>query len=220
MSAPVDAKYLVANINGVLTNEVVWSSLKNHVDVPGVGGAGTSEEYDTATTGLTWDVAPVTVDSNTTYKSHLYVNHNTATEIYGVKSWSPSGAFDARCKMANGSTGAQNDTGLVIHNSGNTERLLVRTSQVGNELRIEAFTYAGSFIQRGVSWVAGGGDVYLRITRDGANNVSFYWSSDGYAWINIDTVAFTTTVAKLGFRCNCISAVDYYMLVDWLRTDV
>ena len=220
LAAPTTSEYLTTAADGTLSAEVVIPGLAGSPDIAGIGGAGTSEEYDTSTTGLTWTPStPNTVDSDTTRKSHLYVKSTDTTERIGTKAWAPAGAFDARAKVSHG--GSNNSSlDVLITNSDNSSRALMLIQVEGTENNIKAYTFASStYTQRGSSipWLPGL-PVYLRITRDGSNNVSFYCSGDGYTWFPIDTgIAFTFTVANIGYRS---ANAAHEAFVDFLRTDV
>lgn len=222
--APDDAKYIVATANASLSSEIVIPGLAGSPDIVGAGGAGTSEEYDSATTGLTWTTAPNTVDSNTTILSHLYIKNTDATEKLGTKSYAPTGAFDARCKvtLGNGITNIA-AIGLLICDDDNSERAMIQLMSIpgSQAFQVKAYTYTlSSYTQRGSSWGVGVNQIYFRIARDGSNNVSFYFSVNGILWQLVATQSFTLTVAKLGFRIANDSTLTSEMAVDWLRTDV
>ncbi len=201
-------------------------------DRAGVGGAGTSEEWDSATTGLTWSNSPTTVDSNTTVAGHIYIsNQADTTERLGTKSWTPTGAaaFDAR--LGGVSLGCDTSVaavvgtfGLHIGDSGNSNRtlILVRYTLNSAVTTVEAFTYASSsYTQRGSTvTVPSGSRVYLRTTRDGSNNVSFYWSLNGSLWNFIATQALTYTVSNIGLFVSGNATVGFQAVADWLRTNV
>lgn len=228
MPAPDNVKYIVTQAHAGLSAEIVIPRLATDADMDGVGGAGTSEEYNTTTTGLTWNVTPDVVDSNTTRTSHLYVQDNGAVELLGTKAWVPgSGAFDARCKVAVGTEAASAPVsfGLIITSSSDTTRLLVEMQVLTANGRFEvgAYTYSGgSYTQQGaLGFFVGANVAYLRITRDGSDNVNFFWSDDGYAWQSIlaSNLNFSITVANIGYRMLPAS----YILkgyVEWLRTSV
>lgn len=222
-NAPRDAKYLVGTSNSTLTNEISAKSFITSGDIAGYGGAGTSEEYDTGTHGLTFSATPLSVDSNTTRKSHLYVSDNVNRDLYGTKTWTPAGAFDARCRLVVTSlAGGNYQSGLHIQDSTNANFLWLRIfGTTGSCLfRVQAFSFtASTYTQRGGDWSTTS-DVYLRIIRDGSNNVTYYWSSDGFAWIFIATVSFTFTVNKIGYHSFIDNGAQYEYFVDWLRTDV
>jgi hypothetical protein len=202
-------------------------------DISGAGGAGTSEEWGTATTGLTWTPSnPTTVDSNTTILNHLYIsNQADATERIGTKTWVPAGAaaFDARLGRimiaANSSVAAvTSQVCFHIGNSGNTNRLMIVLDYTYNTIAstIRAFTYASStYTQRGGSAsVLAGHPYYLRITRDGSNNCSFYWSPNGLLWNFIATQALTFTVDNIGLRLVGNTTASFQTAMDWMRTSV
>lgn len=225
-SAPVDAEYITSAANGTLSAEVVIPGLAGDPDIAGAGGAGTSEEYDTSTTGITWSPStPATVNSDTTIKSHLYISAAPGTEYLGTKSWSPAGAFDARVKVSLGSTTPQTDgayTGLIIYSSDNSAGLLLQINigSTAGKYSITAFTRASSsFTQRGTTIVHVPDEVYLRLVRDGSNNCSFYWSISGKTWNLIATQSHTFTVAKIGYRVSNATATSE-SAIDWLRTSV
>jgi hypothetical protein len=224
-SGTLSPKYIVAASDSDLTNEIVIPGLAGSPDVSGIGGAGTSEEYDTATTGLSWTPStPNTVDSNTTIKSHLYIKATTNTEYFGTKSWTPAGAFDARCKISGLGNGVDNlaAIGLHIGDSDNSDRLLIQIQSYPNfqVFQAVAYTYtSGSYTQRGGTWNCND-YVYFRIARDGSNNCSFYFSSNGLLWQLIATQSFTLTVSDIGFRVSQAAALTHEMAIDWLRTSV
>ncbi len=217
--APTTTPYITTASDAGLSAEVAIPGLAASADIKGAGGAGTAEEYDTGTTGLSWTPStPSTVDSNTTILSNLYVASTDGTERIGTKSWSPAGALDARirvhCGASTVASGSAGSFGLHIGDSGNNNRVLVNT---GGSNSIAALTYASStYTQRGGSttWI---GSVVLRITRDGSNNWSFYWSPDGVIWHFIATQALTFTVANIGYRS---ANAAHEAAVDWLRTSV
>ncbi|MDP9416044.1 MAG: hypothetical protein M3Q08_18540, partial [Pseudomonadota bacterium] len=192
-------------------------------DQSGAAGGSISEEYNTTTTGLTWSPsAPATVNSHTTIKSHLYLNSTDTTERFGYRAWAPAGAFDARTKVLVGQEfeGANDGGGgLLIGNSDNSVRLLVVLGRSGGtrHYTVTAFTYAAAaYTQRGDTWNVGGNDVYLRITRDASGNVAFFWSRNGLLWQRVASLAFSITVAQIGYRI-ATTAANYHVAADWLR---
>lgn len=229
--APTDAEYVTTAANGTLSAEANIPGLAGHPDRNAIGGAGTSEEYDTSTTGLSWDNTPTTVDSDTTIPSHLYIRAATINQAcIGTKSWSPAGAFDARCKITFGLedvTTGTHQIGIHIGDSGNSNRVTVNfeyTTGSPVSCSVKAYTYASAtYTQRGQTFsVPFGAPFYLRITRDGSNNVSFWFSLNGLVWMLIATQSFTFTVANIGFRTSVPnnSGAVVTTAVDWLRTDV
>lgn len=224
VATPSDATYITTAVNASLSAEVAIPGLAGSPDIAGAAGAGTSEEYDTNTTGLTWNNTPTTVDSNTTILSHLYiVCQADTTERIGTKAWSPAGAFDARCKVmgAWNASGTIAIIGLHIGNSDNSLRAMVQFTSGLAGCAVQAYTYASStFTQRGSAWVIATNQVYFRITRDGSNNVSFYWSSNGLMWQFIATQSLAITVANIGFRLQSSASGTVVAAVDWLRTSV
>jgi hypothetical protein len=214
--APATSKYVVTEVDAGLANAIVIPGLAGSPDLEGSGGAGTSEEYDTTTTGLTWNITPDVVDSNTTRLSHLYVQDNGGVELLGTKAWVPgSGAFDARCRLGIASSSATSSFGLLIMDSGDTNRLALIV--FGGTL--QAFSYAGSYSSQSSITTCVFNDLVLRITRGSSNDINMYWSRDGYSWRLIASFSFTFTVAKLGFRLTPASVVSE-AYADWLRTDV
>jgi hypothetical protein len=201
--------------------DIVIPGLAASADIAGAGGAGTSEEYDTSTTGLTWNSAPDVCDSNTTIKSHLYIKTINSSEYLGWKAWSPAGAFDARAKLhlAHITTDTYMDIALMVMNSDNSLRAdayFIRRGSTG-VFSIGAATYNGSYSGQGSEEPVGTNFVYARLIRDGSNNFTFLWSSDGILWTQIATVNFTLTVARIGYRISDGAVIG---AVDWLRTDV
>jgi hypothetical protein len=200
-------------------------------DIAGVGGAGTSEEWGTTTTGLTWTPSnPTTVDSHTTILDHLYIDNpaDTTTRL-GTKSWAPgAGAFDARLggiwigsSTHVASVGAQ--MGLHIGDSGNSNRLLLDISfNPSTQVQtVVSYTYAAStYTQRGTTKTVPFVPMYARITRDGSNNVSFFWSANGVLWNFIATQSFTLTIANIGVYIAASTSNGFQCAADWLRTSV
>ncbi len=223
--APSTAPYVTTAADAGLSAEIVIPGLAASLDIAGVGGGGITEEYDSATTGLTWTSAPDTEDSDTTVQSHLYVRSTNTAERHGLRAWVPgSGAFDARAHVTLGwVSGANSSVSLMITDSASTSRalILLKTSTASGAYIVDAYTYASStYTQRGQSWSTGH-RLTMRITRDGSNNVAFYVSEDGKgAWHRIASQSFTFTVAKIGYRVDGANPSDLHFISDWLRTDV
>jgi hypothetical protein len=222
--APDTANYIVGVASAGLSAETVIPGLRGSPDIAGAAGGGISEEYDTGTTGLTWNSAPDTENSNTTVLSHLYVKTTGTTEHIGTRAWSPAGAFDVRMKMALGSESVSATAlgaGLHIGNSGDTSRLLMQMVRGSTGRIIRCYTYAaGTYTQRGSDVSTNKTGIYFRITRDGSNNVRYYFSDDGMAWQFVATQSFTFTVANIGYRILNAEATVAEFYSDWLRTDV
>jgi hypothetical protein len=229
MGAPSDAEYITSAASASLSAEVTIPGLAGHADIAGAGGAGTSEEFDTSTTGLTWSPSdPNTVNSDTTIKSHLYIISTDNTTRTGTKDWTPgSGAFDARAKIYFGCEVLTNarEIHLYIANSDDTTYLRVglgfNQGVSQQALTINAYTRVpSSETQRGANWSVPTTCAYFRITRDGSNNIAFYWSTSGLVWQYIGGTAITFTVAKIGFRLSNGESNTFSAAVDWLRTSV
>jgi hypothetical protein len=224
--APTTSEYVTTASDGGLSAEVVIPSLAGSADRAGIGGAGVSYEFDSGISPLTWSAAVDAEDVDSTVPSHLYVSDNGASETLGTYAWSPAGAFDIRCKLLLGfdalATGA--GAGLVVGDSAMNNRVLLffglDTSLAPDALTISAYSYASStYTLRGSAVHHSNSTVYLRIVRDGSNNNSFYWSSNGIMWAFIVTQALTYTAAKAGLRVSAGSAVQK-IAVDWIRSDV
>jgi hypothetical protein len=206
-----DGKYLLVESNENLTEGVIIPGLAGSADIAGQNGAGTSEEYDTASHGLSWSATPSVVDSNTTIKSHLYIKTIDSTPCLGAKSWNPAGAFDARCKISFGNGdfhfGIYDSTWTngfrwAIGVGSNKHDLYAQYSSSGTTKA----SLTGTFLYT----------IYLRLKRDGSNNITWYFSDNGIAWYLFAIQSYTFTAEKIGFRMAL--AGEYY--VDWLRTDV
>jgi len=223
--APSDAEYLVSASSGGLSVEVVIPGLAGSPDIAGAGGAGVSYEFDSGASPLTWSPAIDVENVDSTVKSHLYIEDNSAAESLGTFDWAPAGAFDIRCKIALGGevgTSASNiSVGLTVGDSTMANRAMISLLYIGasDVFQVIAYTYASaSFTQRGAT-NSGRSEMYLRIVRDGSNNVSFYYSSEGKVWLLIATQAFTFTAAKAGLRMAPASLV-MAAAMDWLRANV
>lgn len=204
-------------------DDAVIPGLAGSADIAGAGGAGTSEEYDTTTTGITWDSAPDTVNSDTTVKSHLYIEDNDNTEKIGTKAWTPGAVdFDVRAKMSiGGHEGGNASFGLYLLNSDNSKRVLIQFLHYAggsSATEIRSYDYDGAFTLRNTT-VWGANAAYFRIVRVGGT-IEWYYSSDGLTWSRATTLTFTITVTKVGYRV--ISGASGIMkgTVDWLRTSV
>jgi hypothetical protein len=92
-----------------------------------------------------------------------------------------------------------------------------------NTLNVRSYSQvSGTNTQRGSSWTRYSNFAYLRMTRDGSNNLSWDWSADGILWLLIATVAsatFSLTVAKRGISIGQGTATCHYAL-DWFGSDV
>jgi hypothetical protein len=224
--APTTSEYITSASDGGLSNEVVIPGLAGHADRAGIGGAGTSYEFDSGASPLTWSAAVDSEDVDTTFPSHLYVVDNGAAETLGTFAYAPAGAFDLRCKLSMGMDAIVAGAGasLIVGDSAMNNRcrlsLALDTSVAPDATVINAHTYAAStYTQRGASVQAGGNNAYLRITRDGSNNNSFYWSTDGITWVFIATQSLTYTAAKAGISL-ILGSQNVRVAVDWIRSDV
>jgi hypothetical protein len=219
--APTTAKYLTTAADGTLSAEVVIPGLAGSVDVQGTFGAGTAREFESGDTAPTWTPSsPATTDVGTTYASHLYIQSTDATERFGYYAWTPgSGAFQAIMRLEFGNrAGTGGSLDFVIGDSANTSRVLIDVFFNARVMTITAYTYASStFTQRGSTWLNTGGPLLLIIARDGSNNISFWWSTDGKAWNAIATQSFTFTVAKIGVRS---ANAAHEAAIDYIRTNV
>lgn len=229
MSVPPNTTpYVTTASDAGLSAEVVIPGLAGSADIAGAAGAGVSYEFDSGSLP-TWTSAVAAEDINTTFKSHYYASVTDNTERLSYFAWSPAGAaaFDARAKMTGGINIASGfNFGLIIMNSDNSTRAVI---QIAHQIAtppyytsVQAFTYASStYTQRGVNWqVNPVSPVYYRITRDGSNNLTFWYGADGIGWQAIAVQALTFTVARIGFRILGGSAATSYLACDWLRMNV
>lgn len=200
-------------------------------DVPtAFGGGSVAQEFNSGVSPFTWDSAVDAEDVGVTRPSHLYVRATTLgsnSAIHGKFPWVPGpGAFDIRAKMSLGSrfAGGYSANGLDIRNADDTSRTHIQFAQdvSGTFSRVYAFTFAGgSHSQQGASVLGTGHVGYQRITRDGSNNVSWWWSSDGWAWNLIATTSFTFTIASVGITLVFgIGAITTDTYCDWIRSNV
>jgi hypothetical protein len=227
--APDTAAYIVGVASAGLSAETVIPGLRGSADIAGAAGGGITSEFDTGTTGLTWvdgtwaSSSPAAENSNTTALSHVYVESTDTTERFGTVAWAPAGAFDLRTKVSLFTTTGTGFHGvsIAIANSGGTSRAIIQLGYTTNIFQLQAFTYASStYTQRGSTLTIGTHALYLRMVRDGSNNITFMYSQDGLAWITIATQSFTLTVASAGYRINSTSAASYGFFSDWIRSDV
>lgn len=226
--APTTSKYVTTAADGGLSAEVVIPGMAGNADIAGAAGAGVSYEFDSGSLP-TWTSAVAAEDINTTIKSYYYASVTDNTERLAYYAWSPAGgaAFDARAKMTGGiNTALGFNFGLLIMNSDNSVRAVI---QIAYQLasapyytNVQAFTYASStWTQRGVNWLVNPvSPVYYRITRDGSNNLTFWYGADGIGWQAIAVQALTFTVARIGFRIAGAAASTAYLACDWLRANV
>jgi hypothetical protein len=111
--------------------------------------------------------------------------------------------------------------GLHIGNSGDTSRLLIQLVRGSAGRIIRCYTYAGgAYTQRGSDVNTNKTGIYFRITRDGSNNVRYYFSDDGMAWQFIAAQSFTFTATNIGYRILNAEATVAEFYSDWLRTGV
>lgn len=228
-----DAKFVTTAEHAGLSDEVIIPGLAGSPDIKGVNGAGSSREFDDTTAIYSWTgTFHVNIDYNTTIKSHVYLRATgtAATEAVGTEPWLPVGAFDLRAGAVQltveAITNAANQFGLVVlsqdMSAGGLVHVLYNPSGAGSTL-IQAYSKTGgTFTQRGASWtVPPTVPVWLRITRDNSNNLSFWFSYSGKDGMYqlIATQALTFTAARRGFRLvNSILNSNY--ACDWVRTNV
>lgn len=220
--APTNAKYITSESNGSLSAEIAIPPLALNHNQPGwpSGFAGILEEYSTSSTGLTWSASnPATHNSNSTAPHHLYVNATDSATRFGTRAWAPSAAFDARCHLSLGGIGGWSG-GLWVGDTTGSAGVLLAFSLINTGPNAAAYTVASSSLtQRGGTWTIGNNALFLRISRDGSNNVTHYWSHDGILWTTIATTSFSFTPAAIGYRVST-GAGNQVMISDWLRTDV
>ena len=219
--APDDAEYLTTAAHGDLTAEVVIPGLAGSADIAGAARGGFVREFDNSAGALpTWNSAVTSEDIDTTVKSHYYARIADNTERFGTYAWSPAGAFDLRAKISVGAeTTGVYGAHLLVADAGNTSRAIVGIDSNTNGWQVVAYTYASStYTQRGTSYAVMN-NAYLRITRDGSNNVAFWYSSDGIQWRRLATLSFTFTPTLVGIR-TAASANPYTVAVDWIGADV
>lgn len=228
--APTDAKYVTTASDATLSAEVVISGLAGQLGVHGTGSGGISEEYNSSSTGLTWNSAPTIENSNQAYgtgkPSSLFVSVTGTTVYVGTRAFAPAGAYEAICQLemwSNDGTASGSGVFFYIGNAGDTNRTIIGISRSAtNNYGVFAFTYTGGvFTQRGTTVPLGGTmHGFFKMTRDGSNNVSFYWSSNGYNWLLIATQAFTFTPAAIGYLLSTGASLTYGLYSDFLRTNV
>jgi hypothetical protein len=193
--------------------------------------AGKYEDWNTATTGLSWNSAPTSIDSNTTIPDHVWIKVTDATEHLGTMAWSPAGAFDAKLhgmmvSVEHGTAAIGYQCGLLISDNTDANRTLLIVEQQPSTMvaSVKAYTHAaGSYTQRGSTWAyPTNTPVSVRIGRDGSNNVSFYVSARPTGpWQLIVTQSFTFTPTKIGIRIQAASGTNtFYGVADLLETDV
>ena len=225
--APTSTPYVTTASDATLTAEVVLPDLAGSPDIAGAGGAGSSEEFDSASpTGFAWTPsAPAASDSNTTIKSALYINSTDATERFYVKTWSAAGAFDIRAKLCL-ALGAQNGAIGLYADDGSTSGIRVITllyfNAASSNIQVQCYTSpsGGAFAQVGSAVDLPARyflPVYVRLARDGSNVVTGYWSADGILWQSFGTVTRAATLTRLGVRSANAAHTGY---VEWLRSSV
>jgi hypothetical protein len=223
-----DAEYLTAAAHGSLSAEVVIPGLAGSPDRASVGGAGFSDEFDSSTIGYTWDSPPTAEDADTTVPSHWYINSTVTTEIAGTKAFSPAGAFEAICKLSIGVIQKlDTTTGTVIfavENSDNSSAIRMQAA-VGSGastdlIRILAVTRAASSNTVRATLIYRPNTCYFKLKRDGSNNVSLFYSTDGLGWSLLYTGSLTFTVAKIGIRVQSSTGQTVEAFVDYIRSNV
>lgn len=211
--APDDAPYITAAVDAGLSGAIVIPGLAASPDIAGAAGGAVSEEWDTATTGLTWSPgAPATVNSNTTVPSHLYLETTDSTLRFGLMAFAPSGDFDARLRYEIGTVASDwsgPQFGLIVANSDNSVRVLVTLDGI-NTFRV--YSYNGGW-SAGNTLAYANQAGYLRITRNGST-VTAWASSGGRLWMRIHAFSFSITVAQVGIYTGPTSLVA---ACDWLR---
>ena len=79
---------------------------------------------------------------------------------------------------------------------------------------------SGNWVGRGLMFQGFGTSLYFRISRDGANNLSWYWSSDGLAWTLVFTLQQTISVTHAGLSMHTNSSGKAEGYCDWIRANV
>jgi hypothetical protein len=217
-----------------LTNRVVIPYLSASADIRGAAGAGIDDEFDgSSLTNYTWlfSTPPSVSNENSTIKSHWYIETSAGGSLWATRSWSsvPSsgtGAYDARCKVSIGYKDAANSLSFYLAAlDSNTSAITGWTVALDVGVTVRTFTVRArsanlsSFTTQGSAWTIAHNSLYLRLTRDGSNNCSAWFSMDGLIWQLINTFSLTYTVAQLGIGFVVTNGNPAYGAIDWMRTD-
>lgn len=216
--APTTSQYVTTASDATLTAEVAIPGLAASPDRLAAFGSTISEDYDSGSSGLTWSTAPDTEDVNTTAKSHLYIADNSASAIFGLRSFAPgAAAFDARMHIAIESDGISGKpgVGMIFFDSGESD-LVMYLLYVDNYSSIRLGTYQGSGYTATTSVTFTQPPRYIRVTRDASTGWAFWYSTDGLAWVKHSIMTKSLTVAKIGLRVQPGSNNLKYWS-DWFR---
>jgi hypothetical protein len=209
-----------AAVSGIQGNESTAATLTN-------GGLGGADSFVGAL-GAQWVSEATASTLAQTGNSSLAITATANSYHHRARAFAPAGAFRVEARVmlpfqdVSGGTAPQQIfgnsamIGLMVKDSSTSEAALtgvvldVETNNAGTMIISWYTISAGTATPRGSSQFGGalfnlfGKWLYLRIDRDGANNISVFWSQDRNFWqtliSGVSTAAFTFTAAKLGLR--------------------
>lgn len=226
-------KYVTTEAHSTLSNELVIPGLGGNIiragapPPAGVSG-GISEEYDTASHGLSWTLnTPTTHNSNATLPSHLFIETATVASYIGARNWiAGSGAKNAWAHLGlgvdHGSSATSNYFGLLVADATFANRIVMNLEMRPSlkKWQVSAWQYTGgTWTQVGTSWDCSG-EIFAWISRGASNDWYFRWSERGTAWQLVGSTVLAFTIARVGYWMDIYQASTTRMISDFLRTDV
>lgn len=199
-------------------NEATASAL---ADATAAGDSGSRADHFPGSSLTGWTTVNVSGAATVTVGNSV-LNLASSGDSYVHKAFTPSGAFtvEARVALAPGTNG---DLGIFVTDYTGASSLATN----GNSITASLFWNSGSSkFQMDATKIAGGARtsigsavdvpaatwVYLRLTRDGSNNVRAFYSIDRARWIAFGSAAaLTFTPARIAIRASTANggSVDF-----------
>jgi hypothetical protein len=239
--APNNAKYVVSEADGTLTNEIVKPYMANYdPDVPlAIPGAYDDEFDDDVIAGWT---TPGDEDANFDMTQSAGTHRLSESIMHGYllmqgaygadgaytfyKAFTPNitQAFTVVCKVDLGYCGSAADTFRFCirgQDANHFYEIAVGRTWVSGVLCGFVVVYKnGGAATTGNSAVGPAGSVYLMITHDGAKKLSAFYSVDGRGWIPLEidrNMSNFTSFTQLAMRTGSDGVADGIAAIDFIR---
>lgn len=232
--APTTTPYVTTASDAGLSAEVAIPGLAGDLCRKGVinaagTAAATSQEWDSATTGLTWAITtPGAVDANTTIPSHLYARTTAAANHWGYIGFTPgSSDFDVIMGGFEMAFDAGPSTaiyaGMMVGDTAGANGVMILLNTNTGAFRVECYTRtSNSNAGAGSTIVVGINSGFFRINKT-STTYTCSWSIDGKLWqVAYAGTGPSMTIGGVGFWINSINSAGNGTRVaaDFIRTSI
>jgi hypothetical protein len=209
------AAYVITAADAMLTNAKILPELANYnPDKPPASPQTTNDEFQAGSISGSWTTigSPTTLNAST-YFGYALIADASGSQVGMYEAFAPGGAWTvaAKVSVALGANFAY--AGFVAATSGG---VAIATIAYQNDNGSPAIlSNSGNTILAGTPY---SGTVYMALQCDGATNYKALVSSDGIAWIVVQTFTAVGTVARLQLVINGVSGSGVSAAYDFVRT--